>query len=59
MADNQPIMNLIFRGVALAMGVATVVLSILGAADDGTLITLLGIGLFAISLDALNRSRTQ
>ena len=58
MAENQSIVNLVLRGVALAMGVAAVVLKILGAADDGTLITLLGIGLFAISLDALDRSRS-
>lgn len=59
MPGNQPIMNLVLRGVALAMGVAAVVLSILGSADNGALITLLGIGLFAIALDALNRGRTQ
>lgn len=59
MAQNQPIMNLILRGVALAMGVAAAVLSILGSADNGTLILLLGIGLFAIAVDALSRGRTQ
>jgi hypothetical protein len=59
MAENQPIMNLILRALALAMGVAAVVLSILGTAETGTLITLLGIGLFAIAVDALNRGRTQ
>lgn len=59
MPGNQPIMDLVLRGVALAMGVATVVLSILGSTDNGALITLLGIGLFAIALDALNRGRTQ
>ena len=55
MAKNQPILNLILRGVAVAMGVAAVVLSILRAADALALITLLGIGLFAIGVDALNR----
>lgn len=59
MAENQPIINLILRALALAMGVAAVVLSVLGTAETGTLITLLGIGLFAIAVDALNRGRTQ
>jgi hypothetical protein len=55
MAKNQSILNLILRGVAVAMGVAAVVLSVLGTSDASTLITLLGIGLFAIGIDALNR----
>jgi len=55
MAKNQPLFNLILRGVAVAMGVAAVVLNILQAADASALITLLGIGLFAIGVDALNR----
>jgi hypothetical protein len=59
MAENQPIINLILRALALAMGVAAVVLSVLETAETGTLITLLGIGLFAIAVDALNRGRTQ
>jgi hypothetical protein len=37
------------------MGVAVVVLSILDAANANTSIILLGIGLFALGLDALNR----
>ena len=49
------IISLILRAVALAMAVATVVLGILGAADAATLITLLGIGLFTLALDALDR----
>jgi hypothetical protein len=40
----------VLRAVALAMGVAVVVLSILQAVDPATLITLLGIGLFAVAL---------
>jgi len=51
--NNQPIVPLILKAVALAMGVATVVLSILGAASADTLITLLGIGLFCLALWAL------
>lgn len=59
MAENRSIINLILQGVALAMGVAAVVLSVLGTTDDSSLITLLGIGLFAIALDALNRGRAR
>jgi hypothetical protein len=44
------IVGTVLRGVALAMGVAVVVLSILNAADPATLIMLLGIGLFAVAL---------
>ncbi len=56
MAKNQPLLNIILRGIAVAMGVAAVVLSILRTADPSALITLLGIGLFALGLDALGRS---
>ena len=55
MAKNQPLLNLILRGLAVAMGVAAVVLGILKTTDAITLTTLLGIGLFALSVDALNR----
>jgi hypothetical protein len=44
-----------FDHIPLAVGVAAVVLSILWSADNGTLISLLGIGLFSKGLDALNR----
>jgi hypothetical protein len=49
------IISFILRAVAMAMAVAAVVLSILGAAEVETLITLLGIGLFTLALDALDR----
>ena len=42
--------GIVLRGVALAMGVAVVVLSILKTADPATMIMLLGIGLFALAL---------
>ena len=47
---NQPIVQLVLKAVALAMGVAVVVLSILGTAPVDTLVTLLGIGLFCLAL---------
>jgi hypothetical protein len=40
--------------VALAMGVAVVVLGILRVTNENTLSILLGIGLFILALDALN-----
>jgi small-conductance mechanosensitive channel len=49
------IVQLVLKAVALAMGVATVVLSILGAAETGTLVLLLGIGLAALGLAALDQ----
>lgn len=49
------IISLILRAVAMAMAVATVVLGILGTADTNALIPLLGIGLFTLALDALDR----
>jgi energy-converting hydrogenase Eha subunit A len=49
------IISLVFRAVALAMGVAALVMSILGVADADTLVILLSIGLFTLALDALDR----
>jgi hypothetical protein len=50
---NQPLVQLVLKAVALAMGVAAVVLSILNTASVQTLVTLLGIGLFCLALAAL------
>ncbi len=41
---------LVLKALALAMGVAVVVLHILGAADVGTMVLLLGIGLLALAV---------
>lgn len=49
------IISLVLRAVAMAMAVAAIVMSILGAADANTLVTLLSIGLFTLALDALDR----
>jgi hypothetical protein len=51
--NSQPIVPLVLKAVALAMGVAVVVLSILGTANGGTLTSLLGIGLFCLALWAM------
>ncbi len=49
------ITSLVLRAVAMAMAVATVVMSILGTVGTETLVMLLGIGLFTLALDALDR----
>jgi hypothetical protein len=49
-------MRLILKALALAMGVVVVVLSVLDATSVATLMPLLGIGLFALALDALQAS---
>ncbi len=54
--QNQPLMQLVLKGVALAMGVAVVVLGILNTASVQTLVTLLGIGMFCLALAALQNS---
>jgi hypothetical protein len=54
MKERQQIVQLVLKGVGMAMGVCSVVLSILGAAPVQTNVTLLGIGLFALGLAALN-----
>ena len=41
----QAMTSLVFRAVALAMGVAVVALSCLGKLETGTTVTMLGIGL--------------
>ena len=54
---NQPLFPLILKGFALAMGVAAVVLSILGTASPNTLVTLLGFGLFSLAVWALQKGQ--
>lgn len=49
----KKIVNLICKCVGLGMGVAVVVLNILGKLDINNAITMLGIGLFAISLSLI------
>lgn len=47
--------SFILRAMALAMAIAAIVLSIIGTAEIDTIVTLLGIGLFTLALDALDR----
>lgn len=52
------IVELVLTGIALAMGVAVVVLAILKAGSVETYIMLLGIGLFTISLAQFQKSKS-
>ena len=49
------IINLVFKGIALAMAVAVVVTSILGVMDTQAHITMLGIGLFGLAVTSLDK----
>jgi hypothetical protein len=51
------IISFVFRAVALGMAVSVIILGILGAAETETLVSLLGIGLFTLALDALDRGK--
>lgn len=53
------IIDLVLRAVGMAMGVAAVVMSILGFAETDTLITLLAIGLFCLGLAALSQFQDE
>jgi hypothetical protein len=50
---EQPIVPLVLKAVALAMGVAVVVIGILGTGSPPAMIMMLGIGLFCIALQGL------
>ena len=47
---NKNLVNTVLKAIALAMGVAVVVLNILGTATASTSIMLLGFGLTALGL---------
>ena len=49
--------SIILRGLALAMGVAVFVLGILGNTEAATLISLLSVGLLALTLDSFLKNR--
>ena len=56
MQKNGPIISLVLRGVGMAMGVVTVVISLLDAASADTMVLLLGIGVFCLGLAALSNT---
>jgi hypothetical protein len=49
------IIDLVFKGIALAMGVAVVVTSILGVMEAKEQVMLLGIGLFCLAITSLDK----
>jgi hypothetical protein len=49
------IIDIVFKGIALAMAVAVVVTNILGMMDTRGQILLLGIGLFGLAITALDK----
>jgi len=55
MKERSEIVQLVLKAVGMAMGVASVVLSFLRTVPVQTNVMLLGIGLFALGLAALDR----
>lgn len=53
----QTLIDLILKAVAVGMAVAVIVLGALNATDVNSLVTLLGIGLFALAVAALQKER--
>lgn len=51
---NKQTINMIFKAVGVAMGVATLVLSIMKTIEVETAITLLSIGVLSLGISQLN-----
>ena len=54
MTKTQNIIGMLLKVIALAMAIATIVLSIFQAASVETYVVFLGIGLFTLSLASFN-----
>jgi hypothetical protein len=52
---NKKLISTVLKGIAVAMGVAVIVLNTLGTLTIDTAITLLGIGLTALAIAALQK----
>jgi hypothetical protein len=52
---KRNLLKTIFSGIAVAMGVATIVMNILGVLTTGTAINLLSLGLTALAIAALQK----
>ena len=52
---NKSIVSIALKGIAVAMGVAVIVLNILGTLNAGNGVNLLAIGLTALALAAVQR----
>ena len=57
MKKNSALTTLILKAVALAMGIAVLVLSVLGEADADTGITMLAIGLVCLALSQFTKEK--
>ncbi len=55
MEKSQNLIRLILKAVAVGMAVASVVLGILGEVDVASQVNMLGIGLFALALVAIQQ----
>ena len=53
----QPLVSLVLRAVALAMGVAVAVLSVLGEIESGSAFVMLGVGLASLSASLLENQK--
>lgn len=52
---NKNTLSIVLKGLALAMGVAVIVLNIIGLLETKNALTLLGFGLTALAMAALQR----
>jgi hypothetical protein len=52
---NKNIFSTALKGIAVAMGVAVIVLNTLGTLTTDTAITLLGIGLIALAIQSMQK----
>jgi len=52
MKKYSAVIDVVLKAVGMSMGIATVVISILGVATTETMIMLLGIGVFCLGLAA-------
>lgn len=53
--DTTELVNIVFKAIAVALSVASVVMQILGAGAVNTHLTLLGLGIFALATAGLNK----
>jgi hypothetical protein len=52
---NKHLVNTVLKAVAVAMGIAVIVTSLLGVLTSQTADTMLGIGLFVLAITALQK----
>lgn len=57
MVMNKDFKNMIFKSIGLAMGIATLVLSIMNALESKSAITLLSIGLICLAISELESKK--